>query len=135
MISCHFKNKARMFIVFLSTCWASYSKALFGVKTELELNGLDVVKESAQILAKTVETFPTKQMAIAIIGFIAVSQGLFFFAKGLATFFCGDSYRPDGKRAGSFYGLILCLIGIGLSCAGALASLHCQAITRYFFGA
>jgi hypothetical protein len=130
------KNKFRVFSIFSCTCWASYSKALFGVKTELDLNGLDVVKESAEILAKAVETFPTKNMAIAIIGFIAVSQGLYFFAKGLATFICGDSYRPtDGKRAGSLYGLILCFIGIGLASAGALASLYSAALTQYFFGA
>ena len=62
---------------------------LFGGKTELDLKGIDVIKEAAEILAKSVATFPTKQMAIAIIGFIAVSQGLFFFTKGLGSLICG----------------------------------------------
>jgi hypothetical protein len=103
-----FKHKAQGLIFFFGTCCTNVAKAIFDVKTDVKLGDLDVVKESAEILAKAAETFPTKNMAIAIIGFIAVSQGLYFFTKGLATFICGDSYRPtDGKRAGSLYGLIL----------------------------
>lgn len=115
-------------------CWANSLKALFGGKTELELNGLGVIKDSAEILAKSVSTFPTRQMAIAIIGFIAVSQGLFFFTKGLASFICGDSYRPDGKRVGRIPGFIQCLIGIGLSAGGAYTALYSHAIMKYLFG-
>lgn len=129
----HFKNKIRPLIIISCAFLASSAKALFGFKTELELNGLGVVKESAEILAKTVETFPTKQMAIAIIGFIAASQGLFCITKGLTIFICGDSYRPDGKRAGSLYGLTQCLIGIGLLTAGSLAALYSAAIAHYLF--
>jgi hypothetical protein len=134
MFLSHVKNKVNTLLLFGCAFAVSPLKAIFDVKTDLNLEGLDVVKESAEILAKTVETFPTKQMAIAIIGFIAVSQGIFFFIKGLATFICGNTYRPDGKRAGSVYGLVLCLIGLGMAICGALASLYCINISHYLFG-
>ncbi len=117
-----------------ASCWAGSLKALFGGKTELELNGLGVIKESAMILAKSVETFPTRQMAVAIIGFIMVSQGLFFLTKGLTNFICGDSYRPDGKRVGRTNGFFQCLIGLALSAGGTSAALYCSTIVQYIFG-
>lgn len=127
------KSMYRSVCLLACACCACSSKAIFGFKTDLNLNGLDVVKESAEILAKTVETFPTKQMAIAIIGFIAFSQGIFFFIKGLAAFICGNTYRPDGKRAGSLYGLMLCLIGLGMAICGALAAIYCFKVSHYLF--
>jgi len=118
------------------TCgtWASGLNALFGGKTELELNGIGVIKESAEILAKSVETFPTKQMALAIIGFIMVSQGLYFFVKGLTSFICGNAYSPTGKRVGRLNGLILCLISLAFIACGSLAALYSASITHYVFG-
>lgn len=121
------KDKINTLLLLSYACITNPLKAI-------SLEGLDVVKESAEILAKTVETFPTKQMAVAIIGFIAVSQGLFFFIKGLAAFICGNTYRPDGKRAGSLYGLVLSLIGLGIAICGALTSLYCINISHYLFG-
>ena len=118
----HFKAIFCRLLIVSAACWASSMKAIF-------VDGLGVVKEAAEILSKTVATFPTRQVAIAIIGFIAVSQGLFFFTRGLASLLCGDSYRPDGVRAGHTYGLIQCLIGIGLSTAGAQA--HCIVLKSY----
>ena len=127
-------NTINKLLIFVCACGACSVKAIFGVKTDIDLKGLDVIKESAKILAKSVETFPTKQMAIAIIGFIAISQGLFCFAKGFTTFICGNTYRPDGKRAGNLYGFIQCLVGIGLSLAGALAALYSANVSHYLFG-
>lgn len=127
-----FKGIFNRLLIVSAACWAGSMKALFGGK--IELDGLGVVKEAAEILSKTVATFPTKQMAIAIIGFIAVSQGLFFFIKGFASLLCGDSYRPDGVRVGRAYGLIQCLIGIGLSTLGALSSLYSAKIVQCIFG-
>jgi hypothetical protein len=120
----------------LITCgtWAGSLKALFGGKTELELNGIGVIKESAEILAKSVDTFPTKQMALAIIGFIMVSQGLYFFVKGLTSFICGNAYNPTGKRIGRANGFIQCLISLAFIAVGSLAALYSALITRYLFG-
>ena len=135
MRTIRFKSISYRLLIVSCACWASSMKALFGGKTELQLNGIEVIKEAAQILAKSVATFPTRQMAIAIIGFIAVSQGLSFSIKGLVAFICGNSYRPDGKRVGRIYGFIQCLIGIGLSAAGAAAALYSAKIVTYLFGA
>jgi len=123
---------SRLLIV-AGACWAGSMSALFGGKTELELNGLGVVKESAEILAKSIQTFPTRRMIIAIIGFIAVAQGLFFFLKGLASCICGDIYRPDGRRAGRIHGLIECLIGIGFVVLGSIIALFSTKIVMYLF--
>jgi hypothetical protein len=118
------------------TCgtWASHLNALFGGKTELELNGIGVIKEAAEILAKSVETFPTKQMALAIIGFIMVSQGLYFFVKGLTYCICGNAYSPTGKRVGRLNGFVQCLISLAFIVCGSLAALYSSSITHYIFG-
>ena len=121
-------------MIISGVCWASSMQALFG-KTEVELGGLGVVKEAAEVIARSIATFPTRQMAIAIIGFIAVSQGLFFFTKGLASIICGDTYTPEGKRAGHMHGFTQCVIGLGLSVIGSLAALYSACIVRCLFGA
>lgn len=128
------KENVRTLLLFGCACCANPVKAIFDVKPALNLESLDAVKEAAEIIAKTVASFPTKQMALAIIGFIMFSQGISFFIKGLATFMCGDSYRPDGKRAGSLYGLALCLVGLTMAICGAFAALYCATISLCLFG-
>ena len=101
----------------------------------IELTGLGIIKDSAEIIANSIASFPTKQMVIAIIGFIGVSQGLLFFMKGLASFLCGEGYHPThGTRVGHIRGVIQCLIGLGLATAGALSSLYSAKIVHYLFG-
>jgi hypothetical protein len=115
--------------------WTGSIKALFGGKTELELSGIGVIKESAEILAKSIETFPKRHMALAIIGFIMVFQGLYFFVKGFTSCICGNAYSPTGKRIGYLNGFVQCCVSLAFVVGGALAALYSTSITRYLFGA
>jgi hypothetical protein len=119
--------------------WGSSMSALFGGKTELELNGIGVIKESAEILAKTAETlagtFPTYKMAIAMIGLITFSQGLYFLVHGFISLLCGDSrLTPEHKSSGRLRGFALFIIGLCLATCGASATLFSSIIVMHIFG-
>lgn len=119
--------------------WVNYVSALFGGKTELDLNGIEVIKESAEILAKTAETlaetFPTYKMAIALIGLIAFSQGLYFVVHGLVGFICGDSRRtPNHTSSGRLRGFTTLFIGLCLAACGAGSTIFSSLIVMRIFG-
>src|SRR5690606_15284335 len=107
---------------------------LFGGKTELEVNNINILKESAEILARTIESFPTHKTAIAIIGFITSTLGLYFFAKGFVMFICGHGHRTtESIQTGRFYGFVQCIVGLGFLALGTAASLYSGYLTHHFF--
>lgn len=137
----NFRNCYRLLNIFVVSTlgWTSYSRALFGGKTELELNGIGVIKESAEILAKTAESLasalPTYKMAVALIGLIAFSQGLYFLVNGVISLICGDSHRTaEHKHSGRMRGLTTCIIGLTLALCGACSTLFSSTIVMHLFG-
>lgn len=115
-------------IVVSLSLWCNYLHPLFGGKTELDLNGIDVIKESAEILAHTAKMFPTHKMVIGIIGFIMFAQGLSFFCKGMITLIVGNN-----NGTGRIGGLVTCIIGLNVALLGALCSLFCYKIACLIF--
>lgn len=119
--------------------WGSYLGALFGGKTELELNGIGVIKESAEILAKSAETLaatlPTYKMAVALIGLIAFSQGLYFVVHGLVNLICGDSQLiAADKSPGRMRAFTTLIIGLILAICGACSAIFSSTIVIHFLG-
>lgn len=108
--------------------WSTRSNALWGGKTELDLNGIDVIKESAEILARTAKMFPTHKMVVGIIGFIMFAQGLSFFCKGLITIVAGNN-----TGSGRIGGIVTCIVGLNIALLGILCSLFCYKIAYFIF--
>ena len=107
--------------------WTTRINALFGGKTELELNGIDVIKESAEILARTAKMFPTHKMVVSIIGFIMFAQGLSFFCLGLITLISGNESTSRAR------GMVMCSVGLSIATLGALCSLFSFKIAYFIF--
>ncbi len=73
---------------FLQSLLGVNSLCAFWGKTELELNGIGVIKEAAQVLSHSIDTFPTQSTGIAFIGLIVFSQGIYLFGKGISNIMC-----------------------------------------------
>lgn len=111
-----------------SFLWTSNLWAFFG-KTELELNGIGVIKESAEILAHSIETFPTHSTAIAFIGLIIFSQGILLFSKGLVNMFSSSNDTRIRHRGRAQF-----IIGAVLMAAGIASTLHNTKISVLLMG-
>jgi len=69
----------------LQSMFNVHSLCAFWGKTELDLNGIGVIKEAAQLLSHSIDTFPTQSTGIAFIGLIIFSQGIYLFGKGIVN--------------------------------------------------
>ena len=113
---------------FLQSLLSFHIASAWWGKTELELNGIGVIKEAAQILANSINTFPTQSTAISFIGLITFSQGIYLFAKGIVNIMsnAGDAQMHR-------LGKTQFIVGSALSIVGLFATLYSLKIAKLFF--
>jgi hypothetical protein len=114
-------------ISYITLWYSSTANAFFG-KTELELNGIGVIKDSAEILANSITSFPSKATVIALIGLIIVSQGVYLFSKGTVNIMCSRNDQLLRTR-----GYAQCLVGLCFLLWGFMASLYCTDLAKLLF--
>lgn len=130
--------KLKKYVLLLSSsligiAWFSQLAALFSGKTELDLNGIEVIKESAEILAHSIETFPSAATAIALIGLIMASQGIYFLATGLISILSNiRSNKSDASLHRLGYAQLF--IGLLFTSCGCIATLYCALLAEWLFG-
>lgn len=113
---------------FFQSLFCIHSLSAFWGKTELELNGIGVIKEAAQILSHSIDTFPTQSTSIAFIGLITFSQGIYLFAKGIVNM-RASFQDPQMRRRGKTQ----FILGSSLLIVGLFATLYSLKIAMLFF--
>jgi len=81
----------------------------------LDLQGVETIKDSAEILANAIENFPSRSVAIALIGLLAASNGIFFLTKGLIDIVTHENEKDIRGKAQFWIGIFLTAIGSTLA--------------------
>lgn len=113
---------------FVQSLFCVQAISAFWGKTELELNGIGVIKEAAQLLSHSIDTFPTQSTGIAFIGLIVFSQGIYLFGKGIVNMMSISGDVQMQRR-----GKIQFIVGSTFSVGGSIATLYSTKIAILCF--
>lgn len=110
--------------------WHSAAHAFWGA-TEVDLKGIAIIKEAAEILAAATNQIPGKATGIALIGLIVTTVGIATLHKGLVNMLLPMGILAQEKKENRSRAIIHSLISLYFIFAGILLMLFASTIAHW----
>lgn len=126
-----FKKKFYIpFCAAIATAWHSAAHAFWGT-TEVDLKGITIIKEAAEILAAATNQIPGKATGLALIGLIITGVGIATLHKGLVNALMPQGTHEQDKKENRRHALVHVFVSIYFMAAGILLMSYASTIAQW----